>query len=101
MKGEGPRHERETVIRFDDESNEATIWTASETTYRRLKKLGYAPIEDLGRSATFKMPKRDVKLPRPKRVMTDAVKESLRNARLRSRGPIATGVQPSKEAKSL
>lgn len=100
MKGEGPRHERETIIRFDEESNEASIWTASEITYRRLKKLGYAPIEDRERSATFRMPKRDVKLPRPKREMTEARKESLRNARLRSRAPVATGVQPPKGART-
>ena len=101
MKGEGPRHERETIIRFDEESNEAPVWTASGTTYRRLKKLGYAPIENRSRSATFRMPKRDMKLPRPKREMTDAVKESLRKARLRSRAPVATGVQPPKDGERL
>ncbi len=69
MKGKGIRSERETVIRFDEESSVANIWTASETIYRRLRKLGYCPTEDGQRSASFEVPKRDIKLPRPKSEM--------------------------------
>lgn len=78
MEAKGPKHERETVILFNEDEATATIWTSSEIVYRRLLKLGYAPIEDRERSATFKMPKREVKLPRPKREMSDEQKESLR-----------------------
>ncbi len=66
MKGKGIRSERETIIRFDEESSVANIWTASETIYRRLMKLGYYPTEGGQRSAKFEMPRRDIKLPRPK-----------------------------------
>ncbi len=66
MKGKGIRQERETVIVFNEADNSASIWTASEPVYRRLKKLGYEPVEDNERSARFVMAKRDIKLPRPK-----------------------------------
>ncbi len=66
MRGQGIRAERETVICFNEEDALASIWTASETVYRRLRKLGYVPTEDNDRSAKFEMPKRDIKLPRPK-----------------------------------
>ncbi len=66
MKGKGIREERETVIRWDEAGDTANIWTASESVYRQLKKRGYFPTEDNDRSASFVMPKRDIKLPRPK-----------------------------------
>ena len=66
MKAKGIRTERETVICFNEEDELASVWTASETIYRRLRKLGYCPTEDNDRSAKFEMPKRDIKLPRPK-----------------------------------
>ena len=74
MKGKGIRAERETVICFNEEDASASIWTASETIYRRLMKLGYCPTEDNGRSARFEVPKRDTRLPRPKRVLTEKQK---------------------------
>ena len=78
MTGKGLKSERETIINFNEDEATATIWTASEVTYRRLLKRGYAPIEDGERSALFRVPKRDVKLPRPKREMTEDQRESLR-----------------------
>jgi hypothetical protein len=86
MNGKGPKHERETIINFNEESDKASIWTASEVVYRRLLKLGYVPSQDNERSAVFEMLKRDVKLPRPKRVMSEArrqkIKESLKAKRM-------------------
>jgi len=67
MKGKGPKHERETVIVFNEEESTASIWTASEMVYRRLKKVGYVPAQDNERSASFEVPRADVKLPRPRR----------------------------------
>jgi hypothetical protein len=67
MQAKGPKHERETIIRFDEADATASIWTASETVYRRLIKLGYQPSRDNERSATFEIPKRDIRLPRPSR----------------------------------
>jgi len=68
MGGKGPRFERETVITFNEEEAEATIWTASETIYRRLiKRLGRAYLaEDNERHAVFKFPKEFISLPRLK-----------------------------------
>ncbi len=66
MKGKGPRIERETSIVWNEEEDKALIWTASEITYRKLKKLGYFPTEDRDRSATFVVPKRDIRMPKPK-----------------------------------
>jgi len=64
MKPIGPPYERETIIRFDDDSDVAELWTASATYYRRMLKRGFTPIEDGERHALFEFPKKSVKLPR-------------------------------------
>jgi hypothetical protein len=64
MKAIGPGYERETIIRFDDDSDTAELWTASATYYRRMIKRGFVPVEDGERHAVFKFPKKSVKLPR-------------------------------------
>ena len=91
MKGRGIREERETVIRWDEAGDTASIWTASETVYKQLIKRGYVPFQDNGRSAQFEMPKQDIKLPRPKMVLSEKRRaaslkaiEAARNARFRS-----------------
>ena len=68
MKGKGPRGERETIINFNEEEAEASIWTALDVIYRRLlKRLGRAClIEDGERHAVFKFPKELLSLPRQK-----------------------------------
>ena len=68
MKGHGPKYERETIIRFDEDSGSAEIWTASETVYRRLlKRLGRAYLtEDGERHAIFIFPINFLDLPRVK-----------------------------------
>ena len=84
MIGKGPRHERETVIVYNELEAEASVWTASEVVYRRLRKLGYMPSEDEERHAVFTVPKslvRVLKL-RAKREMTQAQREALRRGRL-------------------
>ena len=60
MKGKGPRQERETTITFTEVEGTASIWTSSEPMYRKLKKLGFYPVEDRDRSATFEIPKKCV-----------------------------------------
>jgi len=91
MKAEGPREERETVIRFSDADDTAEIWTASDIIDRRLRRLGIAILEEGERHTVFSCPKRQVRISRP-RVMTDAQKASLAQ-KLHKRGfaPIATG----------
>ena len=66
MKASGPKEERETIIRFDEDMEGASIWTASDVVYRRLiKRLGtdYL-VEDEERHAIFEVPKGWIKLPR-------------------------------------
>jgi hypothetical protein len=77
MTGKGSKRERETIINFNEESETASIWTASEVIHRRLLKLGYMPSQDNERSAVFEIPKRDIKLPRPKRTMSEAQRQKL------------------------
>jgi len=64
MKAIGPGYEREVIIRFDDDSDVAELWTASATFYRRMLKRGFTPKEDGERHALFEFPKKSVKLPR-------------------------------------
>jgi hypothetical protein len=68
MKGKGPKHERETIINFNEEDGEASIWTASEPVYRRLlKRLGRAYLtEDGERHAVFTFPMNFLDPPRAK-----------------------------------
>ena len=63
MKAHGPREERETIIRFDEESDTAEVWTASDTVYRRMLKRGWEANEDNERTAAFLVPKQLVRLP--------------------------------------
>src|SRR5215467_12244598 len=78
MKGYGPKRERETIVRFDDQSYSSEIWTASETVYRRLlKRLGRAYLtEDGERQAVFVFPTAFIKLPKPKREATEAQRQA-------------------------
>lgn len=63
MIGKGPREERETVINWSEDGDTATIWTSSETVYRRMKKRGWFPSEDGERHAMFEVPKGLLRLP--------------------------------------
>ena len=86
MEGKGPRHERETVILFNEEDDTASIWTASEITYRKLKKLGYIPTKENERSATFEVTRASVRVARAlKRHLSEAHKAALHEGLLRSR----------------
>jgi hypothetical protein len=81
MEGKGPRFERETIITFNEAESSASVWTASETVYRRLKNLGYVPTEDNERSAVlFEIPKAVVRVlkPRVKRELTEKQREALK-----------------------
>jgi len=91
MKGKEIRQERETVIVFNEADTLASIWTFSESVYRRLKKQGYVPVEDSERSAKFEVPKKCVSIRKPK-VLTEKQKTnltkravSMRNALINSR----------------
>ena len=100
MNGKGPRQERETTITFNEVEGTASIWTASEPMYRKLKKLGFYPVEDRDRSATFKIPKKCVSVRKPKILSENQRAASLRSlqaariARFNSGAPVERGVQP-------
>jgi len=89
MKGKGLRRERETIINFNEEEETASIWTASETVYRRLlKRLGRQYLtEDGERHAEFKFPKQLISRPRvkAKRVLTDAQRVQMASRMSRTR----------------
>jgi len=91
MKGKGQKQERETIIIYNEADPLASVWTASEPVYRRLKKQGYEPVEDSERSAWFEVPKKCVSIRKPK-VLTEKQKTNLtkravfmRNALINSR----------------
>ncbi len=100
MKGKGPRLERETTITFNEVEDTASIWTASEPMYRKLKKLGFYPVEDRDRSATFEIPKKCISVRKPKILSEKQRAASLRSiqaariARFSSGAPVEKGVQP-------
>lgn len=89
MKQAGPPYERETIIRWDVEGANATIWTANGVVYNRLlKRLGRAHlIEDGERHAIFSCPKQWIILPKFKiaRKMTPERKEKMAKARQRGK----------------
>jgi hypothetical protein len=76
VKAKGPKTERETVIRWSEDGEKASIWTASQPVYRKLLKLGHKPTEDNERSAIFDVPKRCVSIRRA-RTLTDKQQEAL------------------------
>jgi predicted DNA binding protein len=82
VEGKGQRLERETVITFNEADSSASVWTSSETVYRRLKKLGYVPTQDNERSAVFDVPKAVVRVlkPRVKRELTERQREALKKS---------------------
>ncbi len=105
MKGKGSRRERETIINFNEEEKTAHIWTASERVYRKLKKLGYEPVEDTERSARFEIPKKCVSIRKPISISNKQLKALERaraKANLRSNGdPLKLQGQNGEKGASL
>lgn len=58
MKATGPKPEREVIILFNEEDADAQIYIASNSFYRKLRRRGYSPTKEGGRSALFVIPKR-------------------------------------------
>jgi hypothetical protein len=92
MKASGPRHERETVIVFNEEEGFASIWTASQQVYKKLLRRGYALESDNERSASFKVSKRLITFrgfpegAKPRRTLTPEHKAKLREGRFKLSG---------------
>jgi hypothetical protein len=85
IEGTGSRLENETVIIFNDLEGDAVVDTASPAVYRRLVKLGYVATSGNEHRARFVVPKRDVRLPRPRRAASEAQRRSLQKAGFKSR----------------
>lgn len=66
MKATGSKHEREVVILLNEEDANAQIYAASGSFYNKLRRLGYTPAKEDGRSARFVIPKRAVSIRRPR-----------------------------------
>ena len=90
MKGKGPKLERETIINFNEAEPDASIWTASETMYGKLLKLGYRPTEESDRSATFQVPKRLVAVRKTRKITAAHRTRLAEKARLLRGGTIIT-----------
>ncbi len=84
MKGKGQKQERETVITYNEADPLASVRTASEPVYRKLKKQGYEPVEDLERSAWFKVPKKCVSVRKSKATSEKKLK-TLEKARAKAK----------------
>ena len=91
MTGKGPKGERETVILLNEADDSASIWTASASIYRRMLKLGYQPSEDGERHATFMVPRGDIRLPRPKRRLSEEQRQAVKRRFLGQKGRINRG----------
>ncbi len=105
MKGKGIKQERETIIAFNEADPSASVWTASESVYRRLKKQGYEPVEDTERSATFEIPKKCVSIRKPiatSKKQLKALERARAKAKLRSNGdPLKLQGQNGEKGASL
>ncbi len=105
MKGKGIKQERETIIAFNEADPSASVWTASESVYRRLKKQGYEPVEDTERSATFEIPKKCVSIRKPiatSKKQLKALARARAQAKLRSNGdPLKLQGQNGEKGASL
>src|SRR4051794_19572690 len=76
MKGRGPRVERETIILFNEAEPDASVYTASNTYYRKMISAGHQPSEESAHSATFIVPKKLVNV-RKERKITDKHRATL------------------------
>ena len=62
MKASGPKAEHEVIIRFDDESPDTEIYTASDIVDRRCRKAGLTLIEAGERHNVYTCPKAAIKI---------------------------------------
>ena len=93
MKPSGPKHERETVILFNEDSGLATIGTASGTAYQKYKKYGLEIVSETDRWTTFKCPKSWIKVNRPRRLSQKTRTEMAARLALSRRTPHAQGAK--------
>jgi hypothetical protein len=68
----GPRHEKETVIRFSEGEPDADIGTASNSFLQKLIKKGFVPIALGQRWAQFRVPKKLVSIRKPRSQASEA-----------------------------
>ena len=62
------RHEKETLIRFDQAGDEAWVFTYERPWQRHLQELGFKPVMDNGFGGLeFELPKKYIRKPQPPR----------------------------------
>lgn len=54
--------EQETVVIWNEQEDEATVYTASVATKKRLARLGIKPLREQGDGAGYKVPKSALQL---------------------------------------
>jgi hypothetical protein len=84
------QYERETTIVFNEEENEAMVWSASPSFQRRMRKLGVEPYKTAQRergeqSCWYKVPKTWVKLSPPRHMVLSDEQRAAIGVRLRQR----------------
>lgn len=89
MQADGPKHERETIIRFDEETDNVEIWTASQGIYRKCLKLGFDCFEDDERHAIFRTNAKNIRLVRGIRLTEDQRRAKAERMRLNVKKPIS------------
>lgn len=83
------RYEQEVIINFNAESDMASIYTANPAWIRKMGKLSqefpdtYRLVEQAGDSATYEVPKRLVRMGKPKK-LSEAQKENLEKMRIKA-----------------
>ena len=98
MKAKGPKTERESMIRWDEASDDAELWTASQPVYRQMVKRGHQPIADTERSATFRFPKKLVAIRKPRELSTGHRRKLAETARRLRDGTVTTVAGEAKKA---
>ena len=88
MKALGPKHERETIITFNDAENYAEVWTASKVVYNKLTAGGFEQIEEGERHGVFKLLKSQVKFRKSRPVSEARRLLGARLGRLRSKSKV-------------
>src|SRR5262245_19394335 len=83
------KYEQETIIRFNEEDEDAQVWSAAPRWHRKLEALGIAPdriskgregMEDSEESRSYHFPQRHIKIQIRKSLSTEEI------ARLRAQG---------------
>ena len=86
-----PKVEKETVVAYNEKDDLATVWTASTPVQRRLARFGLTG-RPVGIGLQFEVPKKWVRIRRPRQVSAEQREAMRQNARSRGFGAVKTRV---------